>query len=42
LQGKDKKAYALISNSVLEEVRKYIAQNKTTYDAITKLKELYD
>jgi len=41
-KSKDKKAYALISTSVSEEVSRYIAQNKTTYDAITKLKELYD
>jgi hypothetical protein len=41
-KSKDKKAHALISSSVTEEVSRHILSSTTTFKALEKLKDLYD
>eukprot|EP00253_Pinus_taeda_P016613 PITA_16613 len=41
-ENKNSKAYALIAASVNEEVSRYISSYSTTFEALQKLKELYD
>ena len=41
-KSKDKKAYALISASITEEVSQHIISSTTTFSALKKLKSLYD
>ena len=41
-KSKDKKAYALISASITEEVSRHILSSTTTFSALKKLKSLYD
>ena len=41
-ENKNCKAYALIANSVNEEVSHHISSFSNAYEALSKLKELYD
>ena len=41
-ENKNNKAYALIAASVNEEVSRHISSYSTTFEALQKLKELYD
>jgi hypothetical protein len=42
LDNKDKKAYALITATASEEVSRHIISIKDSYDALKRLKDLYD
>ena len=41
-KSKDKKAYALIIASVSEEVSRHLVSSKSAWEALKKLKDLYD
>ena len=41
-KSKDKKAYALIIASVSEEISRYLVSSKIAWEALKKLKDLYD
>ena len=41
-ENKNNKAYALIATSVSEEVSRHISPFSTAFEALQKLKELYD
>ena len=41
-ENKNNKAYALITSSVNEEVSRHISSYSTAFEALKKLKELYD
>ena len=42
MESKDKKAYALIIASVSEEVSRHLVSRKSVWEALKKLKYLYD